>query len=273
MAVRDKALPAQLTVAQVAYLKALASTLADGKYAANEITALAKVAYRGCCSERRVLQNVIRPLERAGYLALQAPPGGSRAGRSVPLVFPTERLVREYVRPFLAQVREQVGEEVCALLPMPLARILSRVQSPRGRCRGPALQALAIRLMALVDPAYDHARIHVRGLNESTAELVFESSSFLLPRWHVRCTRSDPVVVDNVATEVGLNHLVHGDVLVLVGTGTVEVAARRYAQQVTRWLRLPVLTVDGKNLERLATHPSALHQALARQSRVALARS
>jgi hypothetical protein len=31
--------------------------------------------------------------------------------------------------------------------------------------------------------------------------------------------------------------------------------------------------VDGKNLERLATHPSALHQALARQSRVALARS
>lgn len=66
------------------------------------------------------------------------------------------------------------------------------------------------------------------------------------------------MTIDDVAKEVGLTHLLKGNVIVIVTTGTVDAQARRYANRVMADSNLAIVLIDGRDLKTIASRPTRI---------------
>ena len=76
--------------------------------------------------------------------------------------------------------------------------------------------------------------------------------------------------VDDVAKEVGLTHLLNGNVIVVVTTGAVDARARRYAKRVMADSDLAIVLIDGRDLKTLASRPARIVHIFEREARHAM---
>jgi len=88
-----------------------------------------------------------------------------------------------------------------------MADILSDLTAKDKHQRGLALEALAFKLMRLLDMTYVATRLRGTTTGGAEVDLIFESSRLVFSRWQVQCKNTANVSLDDVAKEVGLTHM------------------------------------------------------------------
>ncbi|MBU2688674.1 MAG: restriction endonuclease [Actinobacteria bacterium] len=256
---------------QRAYIRTLANMDGLGTYPSNEVEKLAATTYGVKYNEKNLPKQVLYPLESAGYVTLTR--GTKEAGRGAKpfLVTPTDILVDKIVLPLLGQLERQVAPGVYPLLRKPMAEILEELDSDDKHLRGLALEALAFKLMRLVDMRYVATRLRGDQTGGAEVDLIFESSRLVFSRWQIQCKNSSRVSLDDVAKEVGLTHLLKSNVIVMVGTGQIGGECRRYANKIMSESSLCIVMVDHDDLTAIRDNPPSIADVFHREAEHAMA--
>lgn len=256
---------------QRAFLKALANMGGLGPYVSSDIEKLAFVTYGTKFDEKNLPKTVLYPLLEAGYIDIRR--GTKQAGRGAKpfYVSPTAKLQADLVIPILAQIEKQVGSDIRPLLRKPLNEILQEMEGDDRYIRGLALEALAFKLMRLIDLDYIATRLRGIATGGAEVDLIFESARLIFSRWQIQCKNIvGGVSLDDVAKEVGLTHMLKSNVIVIVSTGKIGPQARQYASKVMRGSNLDIILMDRRDLDAIKDKPSYIVDILYREARSAM---
>lgn len=257
------------TKEQRAFLLALANTGVTDPQPANEIAKLAAATYGVKFPEKSLPKLVLNALIDAGYITATKTTEGR--GAKPFLVTPTAKLNAEIVVPLLDQLKDQTDPKLLDLLRKPLADILVEIDSTDRYIGGLALEALAFKLMRLLDMRFVATRLRAQATGGAEADLIFESDRLVYSRWQVQCKNTARVSLDDLAKEVGLVHLLKPNVIVMVSTGDIGAEARRYANTVMAKTNLCVVMIDRTDLNAIRSNPTHIVDAFNREARLAMA--
>ena len=261
---------ASLSPEQRAYLKALANVGGVGQYSSNDIEKLASATYGVVFNEKNLPKQVLYPLEAAGYITLER--GTKKEGRGAKpfLVTATEKLQEDLVTPLLSQIEQQTSPDLRSLLRKSLQEIRADLTSDDKHKRGLALEALAFKLMRLVDLTYVATRLRGTVTGGAEVDVIFQSARLVFSRWQVQCKNTTRVALDDVAKEVGLTHFLKSNVIVMVSTGGIGAEARRYSNKIMADSNLCIVMVDGRDLDSIEGRPAAIVEVFNREARHAM---
>jgi len=261
---------ATFTPEQKAYLKTLSNMGGPGPYLSNDVEKLAAATFGMKFNEKNLPKQVLYPLESAGYVALTR--GTKKAGRGAKpfMVTPTDKLATDLITPLLEQMEKQTQSDLRPLLRKPLAEILKEMKAKRKHIRGLALEALAFKLMRLLDMTYVATRLRGTATGGAEVDVIFESSRLVFSRWQVQCKNTSRVALDDVAKEVGLTHFLKSTVIVIVTTGDVGPEARKYANKIMTDSNLCVVMVDGQDIDAIVKTPPAIVDVFNREAKQAI---
>jgi hypothetical protein len=259
---------AAFTSEQSCYLRTLANIGDEGPFAANEVEKLATATYGVKFNEKNLPKDVLYPLQEAGYITLERTTTG-RGAKSA-LVRPTAKLRADLIEPLLQQVESQVNADLRPYLRQSLADILDKLDATEKHVKGLALEALALKLMRLLDMAYIATRLRGTQTGGAEVDLVFEGARLVFSRWQVQCKNTARVSLDDVAKEVGLTHLLRSNVVVIVSTGDIGSEARRYANTIMQGSNLCVVMVDGEDVKAIRDNPTAIVDVFNREAKRAM---
>jgi site-specific DNA-methyltransferase (cytosine-N4-specific) len=259
---------ARFTAEQRAFLRALANTGVTAPQPANEIARLASTTYGVRFPEKSLPKLVLNALVEAGYITADKTTTGR--GAKPFLVAPTEKLINDLIGPLLDQLKDQTDPKLLDLLKKPLATVLADLRSDDRYIGGLALEALAFKLMRLLDMTYVATRLRASATGGAEVDLIFESARLVFSRWQVQCKNTSRVSLDDVAKEVGLTHLLKSNVIVMVSTGDIGPEARRYANKVMADSNLCIVMVDGGDLTMIESRAAALVDVFMREARHAM---
>lgn len=255
---------------QRAYLKALANVDGGGPHLSNDIEKLAAATYGVAFNEKNLPQQVLYPLRDAGYIDLVR--GTRVVGRGAKpfRVTATDKLSVEVIAPLVTQLEQQAQADLRPLLRKPLGDVLEELASDNRHVRGLALEALAFKLMRLIDLTYVATRLRGAATGGAEVDVIFESARLVFSRWQIQCKNTDRVSLDDVAKEVGLTHLLKSNAVVMVSTGRISDDARRYADTIMAESNLCIVMVDRRDLARIETSPAAIVDVFTREARHAM---
>lgn len=259
-----------LSPAQRAYLRTLAN-LDSGSHASNDVERLAASTYGATFDEKNLPKQVLYPLQEAGYITLVRGTRNPGRGARPFQVTATERVKREILAPLLSQLDSQIDVDLRRLLRRSLAEIRNDLVSPDTHVRGLALEALAFKLMRIIGLSYVATRLRHQRTGGAEVDLIFESARLVFSRWQIQCKNTaSGVSLDDVAKEVGLTHLLKSNVVVMVSTGRITDAARKYASSVMQDSHLCIIMIEGMDLDSIEASPAHLLDVLGREAHHAM---
>jgi len=249
---------AGLSAEQRAFLKTLANMAGAGPYQSNEIEKLATATYGIRFNEKGLPKQVLYPLEKAGFVTLAR--GTKEAGHGAKpfAVQPTKKLQKEILTPLLEQLEKQTSSDLRPLLRKSMHDILDDLKAEDTHTRGLALEALAFKLMRLLDMDYVATRLRGSATGGAEVDLIFQSARLVFSRWQVQCKNTSRVNLEDVAKEVGLTHLLKSNVIVVVSTGEIGASARGYANKVMGDTNLCLVLVNGDDLLAIEKNPAVI---------------
>ena len=261
---------ASFTPEQRAYLKTLANMGGGGPYPSNDVEKLASAAYGVSFNEKNLPKRVLYPLRDASWIDLER--GTRQKGRGAKpfQVRAAGRLATDLITPLIEQLEQQTQADLRPMLRKSLKEIRGELESSDRHVRGLALEALAFKLMRLVDLAYVATRLRGNATGGAEVDLIFESTRLVFSRWQVQCKNTVRVSLDDVAKEVGLTHFLKSNAIVMVTTGEIGGEARRYADRIMADSNLCIIMVDGSDLARIELRPSAIVDVFNREARQAM---
>lgn len=259
---------ADLPAMQRAFLRALANTGTRTPQPANEVARLATATYGEKFPEKSLPKLVLNGLVAAGYITAEKTTGGR--GAKPFLVAPTAKLIAGIVDPLLEQLSRQTDPKLLRLLRRPLADILAELDDKDRFVAGLALEALAFKIMRLLDMTYVATRLRANQTGGAEVDLIFESARLVFSRWQIQCKNTARVSLDDVAKEVGLTHFLKSNAIVVVTTGEVGAEARRYANRIMADTNLAVVMLDGRDLASISESPARIVRAFGREARHAM---
>ena len=241
-----------------------------GPHSSNDIEKLASATYGVAFNEKNLPKQVLYPLRDACYVDLER--GTKVAGRGAKpfLVTATEKLAFDIVEPLLKQIEQQAHADLRPLLRKPLKDIHKELNSRDRHIRGLALEALAFKLMRLVDLSYVATRLRGNATGGAEVDLIFESARLMYSRWQIQCKNTARVSLEDVAKEVGLTHFLKSNAIVMVCTGDIGAEARRYANRIMADSNLCIVMVDGSDLSLIQDRPAAIVDIFFREARHAM---
>ncbi|MBW3582486.1 MAG: restriction endonuclease [Euryarchaeota archaeon] len=257
---------AELTSEQIAYVKTLVNIGEEGPFPSNEIERLASATYGVVFNEKNLPKDILYPLEKIGYIELER--GTRQAGRGAKpfLVSRTRKLEKDVVLPILDQIEKQVAPGLRRLLRRPLSEILRELKSKDHHKGGLALEALAFKLMRLLDMNYVATRLRGAETGGAEVDLIFEAERLVFSRWQIQCKNTAKVSLDDVAKEVGLTHSLKSNVIVMVTTGEIGPEAKKFANKVMGDTNLCIVMLNGADLERIKDSPATIVDAFHREA-------
>jgi site-specific DNA-methyltransferase (cytosine-N4-specific) len=258
----------RFTSEQRAFLRALANTGITEPQPANEIARLAEATYGVQFPEKNLPKLVLHALIQAGYITATKTTEGR--GAKPFMVAPTPKVTVDLIEPLFDQMKEQIDPKLIELLRKPLAEVRAELRSENINVKGLALEALAFRLMRLVDMDYMATRLRASATGGAEVDLVFQSARLVYSRWQVQCKNTARVSLDDIAKEVGLTAFIKSSVIVIVTTGTIGGEARRYANKIMRDSNLGIIMVDGADLDRISANTSQIVDVFNREARMAM---
>lgn len=264
----DFGLLARFTPEQRAFLRALANTGVTTPQPANEIARLAAATYGVRFPEKSLPKLVLNALVEAGYITAEKTTAGR--GAKPFLIAPSKKLVADIIGPLIDQLKDQTDPKLLDLLKKPLETILAEMISADRYVSGLALEALAFKLMRLLDMTYVATRLRAQATGGAEVDLIFESARLVFSRWQVQCKNTGRVSLDDVAKEVGLTHFLKSNVIVVVTTGEIGAEARRYANKVMRDSNLAIVMLDGGDLAAIKSNAPAIIDVFNREARYAM---
>lgn len=260
----------QLTREQRAYLQVVATLDPGAPQMSNDIARLTEAAHGVDFKDQGIPKLILYPLRDAGFITLER--GTKQAGRGAKpfRIAPTEKVRNEVLPGLLKQIEAQIRPEIRPLLRRRLSDIRDEIQSPDKHQRGLALEALAFKLMRLINLDYVATRLRGSQTGGAEVDLIFESARLVYNRWQIQCKNTARVSLDDVAKEVGLTHMLKSNAIVMVTTGSVGREARRYATEVMRSSNICIMMVDGADLSQIDVNPASLVDILTREARNAM---
>ena len=255
---------------QRAYLKALANIDGGGPHFSNDIERLAAVTYGVTFNEKNLPKQVLYPLRDAGYIELERGTKATGRGAKPFLVTATDKLVADLIAPLIEQIEQLTQADLRPLLRKPLKEIREDLQAEDRHIRGLALEALAFKLMRLIDLTYVATRLRGTATGGAEVDLVFEGTRLVFSRWQIQCKNTARVSLDDVAKEVGLTHFLKSSAIVMVSTGEIGGEARRYANKIMADSNLCVVMVDGHDLALIEARPASIVDVFTREARHAM---
>lgn len=259
---------AEFTAEQRAFLRALANTGTTEPQPANEIARLAAASYGVEFPEKSLPKLVLNALAEADYITTKKTTSGR--GAKPFLVAPTPKLIADVVEPLLRQLEKQTDPKLLKLLRTPLSAILAAMKDKDRYKAGLALEALAFKIMRLLDMTYVATRLRANQTGGAEVDLIFESARLVFSRWQVQCKNTARVSLDDVAKEVGLTHFLKSNAIVVVTTGKIGSEARRYANRIMAESNLVIVMLDGDDLSAIGERPTAILRAFRREARHAM---
>lgn len=259
---------ASFTPEQRAFVRALANVGSTDPQPANEIARLASATYGIKFPEKSLPKLVLNALVDAGYITADKTTTGR--GAKPFQVTATPKLVADVVEPLLEQLKGQTDPKLLTLLRTPLASILEEMQDTDRYVAGLALEALAFKIMRLLDMTYVATRLRANQTGGAEVDLVFESARLVFSRWQIQCKNTARVSLDDVAKEVGLTRFLKSNVIVIVTTGDVGGEARRYANKIMADENLAIVMLDGNDLSAISESPSDIVRAFQREAQHAM---
>ena len=259
------------TPEQRAYLKTLANMDAAGPHPSNDIEKLATATYGVIYNEKSLPQQILYPLRDAGYIELERGTRSQGRGAKPFPVTTTDMLETDVVEPLIEQLERQTQADLRPLLRKPFDEILAELTAGDSHIRGLALEALAFKLMRLIDLTYVATRLRGSATGGAEVDLIFESARLVFSRWQIQCKNTTRVSLDDVAKEVGLTHFLKSNAIAMVSTGEVGSEARRYANKVMSDSNLCIVMVDGKDLAMIQNRPAAIVDVFDREAHHAMA--
>jgi site-specific DNA-methyltransferase (cytosine-N4-specific) len=261
---------AMLSPQQRAFLKALANLDAAGPFSSNDIEKMASATYGVKFDEKNLPKQVLYPLEKAGYVQLTR--GTKEPGRGAKpfLLVPTEKLKKDLLEPILSQFEKQANADLRPLLRKPLSDVLVDLKSGDRHLRGLALEALAFKIMRLIDLRYIATRLRGSETGGAEVDLIFEGLQLIFSRWQIQCKNTSRVGLDDVAKEVGLTFALKSNVVVVVSTGEIGPEARKYASHVMSTSNLDVVLMDRIDVESIKENPACITDILLREAKRAM---
>ena len=261
---------ATLSAEQRAFLKALANIGGGGPHRSNDIERLAASTYGVSFNEKNLPKQVLYPLRDVQYITLER--GTKQAGRGAKpfLVSATEQLAADIITPLIEQLEQQTQADLRPLLRKPLKEIRAELGSKDRHIRGLALEALAFKLMRLIDLTYVATRLRGSATGGAEVDLIFESARLVFSRWQVQCKNTARVSLDDVAKEVGLTHFLKSNAIVMVSTGEIGGEARRYSNKIMADSNLCIVMLDRRDLAQIELRPAAIVDAFTREARHAM---
>ncbi|MBF9036820.1 hypothetical protein HKCCE2091_21510 [Rhodobacterales bacterium HKCCE2091] len=259
---------ADFTPEQRAFLRALANTGTTEPQGANEIARLAAATYGIKFPEKSLPKLVLNALVEAGYITAEKTTTGR--GAKPFQVAPTPKLIADVVDPLLEQLKGQTDPKLLSLLRTPLTDILHEMQDKDRYKAGLALEALAFKIMRLLDMTYVATRLRANQTGGAEVDLVFEGARLVFSRWQVQCKNTARVSLDDVAKEVGLTHFLKSNVIIIVTTGEIGGEARRYANKIMSDSNLAIVMLDGSDLTAISESPATILRAFEREARHAM---
>jgi len=260
----------RFTPQQKAYLKTLANMTEPGVYSSSDIEKLAEATYGVKFDEKNLPKQVLYPLEESGYITLER--GTKQAGRGAKpfIVRPTKKLISEVIGPILSQLEQQVKSNLRPFLRKKLSDIKRELRARDKYSRGLALEALAIRLMRLIDLNYVATRLKGSQTGGAEVDVIFESSRLVFSRWQVQCKNTRTVTLDDIAKEVGITHFLKTNVIVIITSGRVGTEARRYANKIMAESNLCVIITDRDDLTSIIKNPPTIISVFNREANHAM---
>ncbi|MDA8050070.1 MAG: restriction endonuclease [Rhodospirillales bacterium] len=144
------------------------------------------------------------------------------------------------------------------------------MESVNRHVAGLALEALAFKLMRLLDMSYVATRLRGADTGGAEVDLLFESARLVYSRWQIQCKNTARVSLDDVAKEVGLTHLLKSNVIVIVTSGEVSAEAQRYANKIMADSNLAIIILEGADLAKIAANPPNILDVFTREARFAM---
>jgi len=261
---------ATFTPEQCAYLKALANIHDEGPHRSNDIEKLAAATYGVIFNEKNLPKQILYPLRDAGYIDLERGTRETGRGAKPFLVTATEKLANNLIAPLIEQIEQQTHADLRPLLRKSIKEIRRELKSKNRHVRGLALEALAFKLMRLIDMAYVATRLRGNATGGAEVDLIFQSARLVFYRWQVQCKNTARVSLDDVAKEVGLTHFLKSNAIVMVSTGEVGGEARRYANKIMAESNLCIVMVDGNDLSLIEARPASIVDVFTREARHAM---
>lgn len=260
----------RLSPEQRAYLKTLVNMGGSGPYLSNDVEKLATTTYGVRFNEKNLPKSVLYPLRDAGYVVLERGTDYTAHGAKPFKVALTEKLIADVILPLLEQIEKLTDAELRPLLRKPLGEILGELRHSDKHVRGLALEALAFKLMRLIDLTYVFTRLRGTQTGGAEVDVIFEGTRLVFSRWQIQCKNTDAVSLDDVAKEVGLTHLLKSNVIVMVTTGEIGPEARKYANKVMQESNLCIVMVNGVDIRSIEVNPSAIVDILTREAKHAM---
>lgn len=185
-------------------------------------------------------------------------------------MIPTDKFRKEIVVPILTQYEEILHPDLRPLLRKPLVEIIDEIGHPSTHIKGLALEALAFKLMRLIDLRYVATRLRGAQTGGAEVDLIFDSTRLVFTRWQLQCKNTPQVRLDDVAKEVGLTHMLKSNAIVIVSTGAIGPEARRYAQTVMKDSNLAIILIDKEDIDRISEAPPTIIDVLRREAKNAM---
>lgn len=262
---------AKFSPAQRAFLKALANIGSPGPHTSSDIEKLAAATYGTKFDEKNLPKTVLYPLQQAGYIDIERGTKAPGRGAKPFYVSVTTKLEAALVIPLLEQIESQTGSDIRPLLRKPLDEILQELGAAYKHVRGLALEALAFKLMRLIDLDYVATRLRGTATGGAEVDLIFESARLIFSRWQIQCKNvAGGINLDDVAKEIGLTHMLKSNVVVMVSTGKIGPQARQYASKVMQDSNLDVVLIDRADLEAIKDRPTQIVDVLYREAKTAM---
>ena len=236
---------------QKAYLKTLANVNISIPLISNEIQRLAYATYGIKFDEKNLPKQVLYPLRDAGYITLERGTTSPGRGAKPFKIYITDKFKSDILIPLIEQLEQQVQSDLRPLLRKSLDDILEEIESDDRYVRGLALEALAFKLMKLIDMDYVVTRLRGAATGGAEVDLIFQSSRLVFSRWQIQCKNTKQVSLDDVAKEVGLTHFLKSNVIVMVSTGNISGEARKYANKIMEDSNLSIVMIDGTDLNSI----------------------
>lgn len=257
---------AALSAEQRAFLKTLTNMAGPGPFASNDVEKLATATYGVHFNEKALPKQVLYPLEKAGFVTLER--GTKQAGRGAKpfLVRPTAKLKKEVLTPLLEQLEKQTASDLRPLLRKSMHDILASLTAKDKHTRGLALEALAFKLMRLLDMDYVATRLRGVATGGAEVDLIFQSARLVFSRWQIQCKNTGRVTLEDVAKEVGLTHMLKSNVIIVVSTGEIGPAAKGYANKVMGDSNLSIVLINGGDLKAIEANPAAIVDVFRREA-------
>lgn len=244
--------------------------------AANAIMDYAQELYGVRFNPKTFPRDVLEPLADAGFIRLEKPTKatGEDAGSRTQIsgkpyqVYRTAKFASEYLEE-LVDVVADAGLWGHELLHKPLADILTELDSCDTGTKGKALEALAVRLARLLDLEFKYWRKRGNKTRGYEVDAIMESARLVFSRWQIQCknTPDGAVPLEDIAKEVGIALHLRSNVILMVTTGTYTADALEYANDIMQLTSLTIITIDGKDLERLTRDSTAITDILNRKAR------